>query len=26
VRFIDWLTAFVNGKPEADNYCVDCAQ
>jgi len=26
VRFIDWLTAFVNGKPEDDNYCVDCAE
>jgi hypothetical protein len=26
VRFIDWLTAFVNGKPEDDNYCVDCAK
>jgi hypothetical protein len=26
VRFIEWLTAFVNGKPEDDNYCVDCAE
>jgi hypothetical protein len=26
VRFIEWLTAFVNGSPEADNYCVDCAK
>jgi hypothetical protein len=25
VRFVDWLTAFINGTPEADNYCVDCA-
>jgi hypothetical protein len=26
VRFVDWLTAFINGTPEADNYCVDCAK
>ena len=26
VRFVDWFTAFMNGTPEADNYCVDCAQ
>ena len=25
VRFVDWFTAFMNGTPEADNYCVDCA-
>ena len=25
VRFVDWLTAFMNGTPKADNYCVDCA-
>jgi hypothetical protein len=26
VRFVDWFTAFMNGTPEADNYCVDCTQ
>jgi hypothetical protein len=26
VRFVDWFTAFMNGTPEADNYCVDCAK
>ena len=26
VRFIDWLTAFINGSPGDDNYCVDCAK
>ena len=26
VRFVDWFTAFMNDSPEADNYCVDCAQ
>ena len=25
VRFVEWFTAFLNGTPEADNYCVDCA-
>jgi len=25
VRFIDWLRAFLDGTPLADNYCVDCA-
>ena len=25
VRFVEWLTAFINDTPEADNYCVDCA-
>jgi hypothetical protein len=25
VRFVDWFTAFMNGTPEADNYCVDCS-
>jgi hypothetical protein len=26
VRFVEWFTAFLNGTPEADNYCVDCTQ
>ena len=26
VRFVDWFTAFMNGTPEADNYCVDCVK
>jgi hypothetical protein len=25
VRFLDWLLAFLDGSPLADNYCVDCA-
>ena len=25
VRFLDWLLAFLEGTPLADNYCVDCA-
>jgi hypothetical protein len=25
VRFLDWLLAFLDGTPLADNYCVDCA-
>jgi len=25
VRFLDWLLAFLNGSPLADNYCVECA-
>ena len=25
VRFVEWFTSFLNGTPEADNYCVDCA-
>lgn len=24
VRFVEWLTAFLNGTPDADNYCTDC--
>ncbi|MFM8564502.1 MAG: pectin acetylesterase-family hydrolase [Acidimicrobiia bacterium] len=25
VRFLDWLLAFLNGTPLADNYCVECS-
>jgi len=25
VRFIEWLRAFLDGTPLADNYCIDCA-
>jgi len=26
VRFVDWLTEYINGIPEPDNYCVDCTR
>jgi hypothetical protein len=25
VRFVEWLSAFLDDEPQADNYCVDCA-